>query len=255
MSLTNPWTDLRETVRAGLSTGENLSVHRERLHRWAPPVALVFAVASVAAMPLSLWLYLSNRDHVAVHYLYGDYVAGVLYPVVGAFLLRRRPDNRVGWVFAATGVIGVNGLAGQYAVAATFVHPHWPLREFASWLSAWAWAPELAVPALLPLLFPDGALASRRWRPVAVAAITAWSVAVVGMAFSRHPIDASDRIFNPWAVPHSTWLRGLSGLALMIVFACSIAGLVSLLRRTRSARGPARAQLQWLLLSVIVTVV
>jgi len=255
MSLTNPWTDLRETVRAGLSTGENLSVHRERLHRWAPSVALVFAVAGVVAMPLSLWLYLSNRDHVAVHYLYGDYVAGVLYPVVGAFLLRRRPDNRVGWVFAATGVIGVNGLAGQYAVAATFVHRDWPLRELASWLSAWAWAPELAVPALLPLLFPDGALASRRWRPVAVVAITALSVAVVGMAFSRHPIDASDRIFNPWAVPHSTWLRGLSGLALMIVFACSIAGLVSLVRRTRSARGPARAQLQWLLLSVIVTVV
>jgi drug/metabolite transporter (DMT)-like permease len=94
-------------------------MHRGRLIRWAPRVALLFAVAAIVATPLSYWLYLANRDHVAVHYLFGDYVAGVLYPLVGAYLLHRRPDNRVGWVFAATSVIGINGFAGQYAVAAS----------------------------------------------------------------------------------------------------------------------------------------
>jgi signal transduction histidine kinase len=215
-------------------------------------VALGFAVAALVATPLSYWLYLSNREHVAVHYLFGDYVAGVLYPLVGAYLLHRRPDNRVGWVFAATSVIGINGFAGQYAVAAS-LHD-WPLGDVTAWVSAWAWAPELAVPALLPLLFPDGTLASRRWRPVAVAAIAGLSIAMLGMAFTHHPIDATDTIFNPWALPHSTWLLYLSRAGLLLVFASTLAGFVSLVLRMRSARGPMRAQLQWLMFSVLVTI-
>jgi signal transduction histidine kinase len=252
MSLQNPWADPRETPRAGPLSGENPSVQRDDLHRWASWVALGFAVAALIATPLSYWLYLDNREHVAVHYLFGDYVAGVLYPLVGAYLLRRRPDNRVGWVFAATSVIGINGFAGQYAVAAS-LHDL-PLRDLAAWISAWAWAPELAVAALLPLLFPDGTLASRRWRPVAVAALTGLSLAMVGMAFSHHPIDATDTIDNPWALPHSTWLLYLSRAGLLLVFASTLAGFVSLVLRMRSARGPIRAQLQWLMLSVLVTI-
>jgi len=231
--------------------------HPGAVRRAAPGVALFFAVAAVIAAPLSLWLYLDNRSHhVDVSYLYGDHVAGLLYPIVGAYLLRRRPDNRVGWVFAATSVVGLNGLAGQYAVAATLVHHgSWPLGNFAGWLNAWAWAPELAVPALLPLLFPDGTLASRRWKPVAVAAIAGLTFAIVLMAFSHHPIDASGAIYNPWAISDSSTLGHVSALGILVVFACTILGLVSLVRRTRAARGPQRAQLQWLMFSVVVTVV
>ncbi|HET7310607.1 MAG TPA: sensor histidine kinase [Mycobacteriales bacterium] len=226
-----------------------------RAVRWAPPVAAAFAFAAVIAAPLSLWLYLANRDQPGVNYLYGDHVAGLLYPVVGAFLLRRRPDNRVGWVFAATSIIGVNGLAGQYAVV-SHLHGGWPLGTFAAWLNAWGWAPELAVPALLPLLFPDGTLASPRWRPVARIAIGALSVTFVALAFSHHPIDASDAIYNPWQLPGGAGkaLLGVSSLGIMVTFACCIAGLVSLVLRTRRTHGPARAQLQWLMFSVVVTV-
>jgi hypothetical protein len=45
-------------------------MHRAGLHRWAPPVALGFAVLAVVSAPLSLWLYLVNRTHVTgVDYL------------------------------------------------------------------------------------------------------------------------------------------------------------------------------------------
>ena len=254
MTLTNPWADLREFPRAGLPTGDTGAVDRGRLLRWAPAVALGFAVLAVVSAPLSLWLYLANRDHPGVNFLYGDHVAGLLYPLVGALLLRRRPDNRVGWVFAATSFVGVNGLAGQYAVAAHVAgHGGWPLSTVAAWINAWAWAPELAVPALLPLLFPDGTLASPRWRWVARGAIVSLAGSVVALAFSRHAIDASDSVMNPWALPGSA-LLDVSRLTILLTFAASIAGLVSLVLRTRRSRGPARAQLQWLMFSVVVTV-
>ena len=244
MAMLNPWAS---------DTG---GVHRGGIHRWAPPVALAFAMLAVIAAPLSLWLYLVNRSHhVPVEYLYGDHVAGLLYPLVGAYLLRRRPDNRVGLVFAATSFAGLNGLAGQYAVYAALVHHgSWPLGDLAAWINAWAWAPELVVPALLTLLFPDGTLSSRRWKPVAVAAITGLTLAIVLMAFSRHPIDSSSKIYNPWTITDARWFQHLSVIGIMLVFACTIIGLVSLVRRTRAARGTQRAQLQWLMFSVVITV-
>ena len=84
--------------------------------RWTIRAAGVLALVSVVATLASLLLYLDNRRHVDVSYTYADVVAGVLYPCLGAFLVRRRPDNRVGWILVATWVVGLNGLANQYAV-------------------------------------------------------------------------------------------------------------------------------------------
>ena len=257
MSRTDPWAVPRNSRRAGPPSGEDERVHGARLLSWAPRAALASAAVAVVAAPLSVWLLVLNRrDGLQVDYLYGDYVAGLLYPLVGAYLLRRRPDNRVGWVFAATAVNGLNGFVGQYAVASRLGHGgSWPLTDLAAWLGAWAWAPELAVPALLPLIFPDGTLASRRWRPVAATAIVALGVTCLSLAFSHHPIDASDAVMNPWVLGSGDALLVVSRVGVLLLFACSLAGLGCLVLRTRRARGVARAQLQWLMFSVVVTVV
>jgi signal transduction histidine kinase len=216
-------------------------------------LAVVLAVVSVVATIASLVLYADNRRHLDVGYTYADVVAGVLYPCLGAFLVRRRPDNRVGWVLAATWIVGLNGLANQYAVSAILVHPGLPLAELAAWVAAWAWVPELAVPVLLPVLFPDGRLPSRRWRPFVVVAAVLLAAAVGVLAFSKHPIDASEAIFNPWYVGGDQLFK-LGVLAVIGLFALTPVALVSLVLRTRRARGVERAQLQWLAFSVLVTV-
>jgi signal transduction histidine kinase len=222
--------------------------------RWTIRLAGVLALVSVVATLASLFVYVDNRRHLDVSYTYADVVAGVLYPCLGAFLVRRRPDNRVGWVLVATWVVGLNGLANQYAVSAVLVHPGLPLAALAAWFASWAWVPELAVPVFLPVLFPDGRLPSRRWRPFVVAAGVLLATAVLVLAFSRHPIDANEGIFNPVQVGgDQLFLVGV--LAVLGLFVLTPVGLVSLVLRTRRAHGVERAQLQWLQFSVLVAVI
>jgi DNA-binding CsgD family transcriptional regulator len=134
---------------------------------WLVRGAVASAIVATLATVASLWLYVVNtRLGLTPNYLYGDAVAGLLYPAVGAYLVRRRPDNVVGWIFAATAPLGVTALANQYAVYALLGHPgELPLGELAAWIAAWGWAPALFIPTLLPLYFPDGTLPSPRWRP------------------------------------------------------------------------------------------
>ena len=189
--------------------GDNPAVANTH-QRWTIRLAGVLALVSVIATVASLLLYLDNRRHVDVNYTYGDVVAGVLYPCLGFFLVRRRPDNLVGWVLVATWVAGLNGLANQYAVSAVLVHPGLPLAALATWFAAWAWVPELAVPVFLPVLFPDGRLPSPRWRPFVVVAAVLLATAVLVLAFSKHPIDANESIFNPVTSAATTSSRSAS---------------------------------------------
>jgi signal transduction histidine kinase len=222
---------------------------------WTTRLAVVLALVSVVATVGSLLVYADNRRHLAVGYTYADVVAGVLYPCLGAFLVRRRPDNRVGWVLSATWVVGLNELANQYAVSAVLVHPGLPLASLAAWVASWAWVPELAVPVLLPVLFPDGRLPSRRWRPYVAVALVLLAAAVLLLAFSHHPIDASDQVYNPWSAGQGRLLSQVGVVAVLGLFAMTPVGLVSLVLRTRRAQGVERAQLQWLQFSVLVTVI
>ncbi|MGZ4436095.1 MAG: ATP-binding protein [Nocardioidaceae bacterium] len=225
-----------------------------RAHRDASYVATGVAAAALAATAVSVWLYVVNVRSVDVRYLYGDAFAGVLYPCVGAVLVRLDPRNRIGWVFAATSLLGLNALANQYAVTAHLVRPGLPLADLSAWFAGWGWMPELFVPVLLPLLFPTGALPSRRWRPVLLAEAALLAVLWLTLAFTAHPIDASEKVVNPWGVDVPA-ARVLIPVALLGLVAGVLAGLASLLLRMRRSRGMQRQQLQWLVLAVVVTVV
>ena len=239
--------------RPGARRGDNPAVTTTHT-RWTTRLAGVLALVSVVATVASLLLYLDNRRHVDVSYTYADVVAGVLYPCLGAFLLWRRPGNLVGWVLTATWVVGLAGFANQYAASAVLVHPGLPLGAVATWLAAWTWVPELAVPVFLPVLFPDGRLPSRRWRPFVAVATVLLTTAVLVLAFSRHPIDANETIFNPWHVGGDELYR-VGVVAVVGLFVLTPVGLVSLVLRTRRARGVERAQLQWLQFAVLVSVI
>jgi hypothetical protein len=92
------------------------------------------------------------------------------FPTVGTLIASRRPNNPIGWICLATGIFWVLGfLTAPYGVYGMVVNPgSVPFPAQIGALTAWLWVPAAGLTVLyLPLLFPDGRLLSRRWRPLA----------------------------------------------------------------------------------------
>jgi hypothetical protein len=125
-------------------------------------LALCLAVAQVM-------LLISNQPVlVGVDRLPPEIVAVPGFATMGAVLTTRRPRNPIGWVFVAVALgVAVEGFTLHYAIRALAVAPgSLPLGWFMAWLSQ-ILGPMGTLPlALLLLLFPNGRLPSRRWRPL-----------------------------------------------------------------------------------------
>ena len=97
-------------------------------------------------------------------------VLALTYPTVGALVASRRPENPIGWIFLATGLIALafQGFALVYADYDLFVRPgSLPGTEYMAWFSQWIALPFVVLgTVLLLLLFPSGHLPSRRWQVV-----------------------------------------------------------------------------------------
>lgn len=125
----------------------------------------------------------------------------------------------------------------------------------AIWVSHWAWAPGLGLLlTFVPLLFPDGRLPSRRWRPVAwLSAIPIVIIPVltaVALWSWRGPA-----LLDPNSVSQATGdLSAVLFPAYVLMLGCGLACLAALLLRFRRARGMERQQLKWLLFACAVTI-
>jgi hypothetical protein len=170
------------------------------------------------------------------------------FSVVGAIIASRQPRNAIGWLFCSVGVtIGLNSFAGDYAefwLASGFGPDS--LGETAAWLSSWLWFLLVYVPmSFLLLLFPDGRLPSRRWRPVAWGVALGTAGGVVGYALKAGPLVDFPHIANPYGVDSP--VVGMVGVAGSIVAAGSmVASAVSLIVRLRHAGSVERQQIKWL---------
>jgi hypothetical protein len=92
------------------------------------------------------------------------------FPLVGAVIATHRPGNPLGWIFIVIGLSqGLVIFGAEYGRYGFRTAPGTvPGGGLAIWVSQWAWAPGLGLLlTFVPLLFPDGRLPSRRWRPVA----------------------------------------------------------------------------------------
>ena len=109
-------------------------------------------------------------------------VLGVSFSLLGAVIVHRRPENRIGWIYLGIGVLmPLPGIAALYYARSAAVGGL-PGARWAAWFDDWGSV--LIFPTGLSLfaflLFPDGRLPSSRWRWLGrVAVLTAAAEAVL----------------------------------------------------------------------------
>jgi two-component system, NarL family, sensor kinase len=123
-------------------------------------------------------------------------------PLVGAGIARSEPRNPVGWIVLASGCfLPLATAAYLYARAAFQEHADLPAASWAGWLDGWPWVPAVAlVPVVGLLLFPNGRLPSRRWRPVLLVGVAVLAAISVSLLFGPTLLDFPDQA-NPTALP------------------------------------------------------
>ena len=93
---------------------------------------------------------------------------------------------------------------------------------------------------------PDGRLRSRRWRPVAAAAVAAAALALVGSSLAPARLEDLP-IANPFGLagPAGDVAGTLAAVGILLWLATLVAALLCVVLRFRAARGVERQQLRW----------
>jgi hypothetical protein len=172
------------------------------------------------------------------------------FATVGALLAWKRPENPIGWLLSATGLVVAVAIFGVFLA-------HFPRTlTLADWLG-FLYLLGFGLCVFVVLLFPTGELPSRRWRPVAWAAGAGLAGWVLGCAFAPTLITVSPPVRNPAGVTGPAGdifkLMALGGTTLLA--AAGLAAVLSLAFRYLRAQTVERAQLKWLVYAAAVIVV
>ncbi len=169
------------------------------------------------------------------------------FPIVGALVASKRPCNRIGWILLADGslwmFLGMSDYYGVYGVARPGSVP-FPVGV--AGLNHWLWVPAVGLfGTYLLLLFPDGRLPSKRWRPIAWLSGAVIVLLSVGVALSPEPLQNLGGVRNPFGIEVHPWVA-YAGYALPLLPLCMLASALSLVLRFRGSRGEERQQLKWI---------
>ena len=128
-----------------------------------------------------------------------------------------------------------------------------PASNVAAWVNAFIWVPTLAMMAgVTPLLFPDGKLPSRAWRPAAWLLAIGVVGLVVCIAVYPSALGTPRVVDRAFRLPIADEVFDRAAYVALLVTGIGISlGASSLVLRWRRATGVVREQLKWLSLSVI----
>jgi hypothetical protein len=172
----------------------------------------------------------------------------VAFPLVGALIASRRPQNPIGWICLADGLLWMLlGLFDYYSVYGLARPGSVPFPATVAGLSLWLWVPTVGLLAIyLVLLFPDGKLPSRRWRPLAWLSGAVIVLASVGSGLSPGPIAELGGVGNPFGLEGQPWVAFAANIVLVPFLVCILASVVGLILRYRHSRGEERQQIKWI---------
>jgi hypothetical protein len=210
------------------------------------------AAMFVASVPL---LVLARSAHIPssweANLTVGDLLGGVIFlifPLVGALIASRRPRNAIGWILLAEGLLwmflGMTDYYGLYGVARPGSVP-FPVGVAA--VNNFMWVPAVGLlGTYVFLLFPDGRLPSRRWRPLAWLSGTVIVLVSVLVGLTPGGLQNLGGIRNPYALEGYPWLETVAYIVLPLLPLCMLASVISLVMRYRRSRGEERQQIKWI---------
>jgi hypothetical protein len=209
-------------------------------------------VLFVASVPL---LVLTRSAHIPssweANLTVGKLLGGALFlifPLVGALIASRRPRNAIGWILLAEGLLwmflGVTDYYGLYGVARPGSVP-FPVGVAA--VNNFMWVPAVGLlGTYVFLLFPDGRLPSRRWRPLAWLPGTVITLVSIYVGLAPGALQNLGGIRNPFGLEGYPWVEAAGYFVLPLLPLCMVASVLSPVMRYRRSRGEERQQIKWI---------
>ncbi len=119
-------------------------------------------------------------------------ILAACWAITGALLITARPRNAVGWLVLLCGVLqgwaNFGNEYGSYGVAVA--DPGWPLADWVAQSSSMIYLPSLILPITVILaVYPDGRLASRRWRLPVIATSVGLAAITLGAMLTQDAYD------------------------------------------------------------------
>lgn len=184
------------------------------------------------------------------------------FATVGTIVAARHPRNPVGWIFIVVGLTPTTGFfTGAYAARSYETAGGLPAVTLIEWVSSWAWFPGIALLASFGLLlFPDGRLPSRRWKPVPYFAAILIGVVTLSMALLPGPMEPFDASLpstvNPFGIEtFGSVIESVEGIGFGLFPLMALVCVISLGFRFRGATTEQRQQIKWFAYSALVLLV
>ena len=191
---------------------------------------------------------------VDIPFIIGVVICVLSFGTIGAVIATQAPGNPIGWLYecAAFGLVLVMS-ASEYAFRGLGDLTALPAVPYVYWLNQAVTPIAMSLIPIALVLFPDGRLLSRRWRPILWSLIAAAVVGSFASAFLEGVFQVGDSAYvkNPFSIGSGgadrLWLLLVSLLLVGIV-----GSLSSVVVRYRRSEAEQRQQLRWLAAAVLV---
>lgn len=237
-----------------------LRPHAPALRRAAWLAGTIWVVV-LAATVVSIWL--SDHQNGPIVLSPGDLwetvavsiILVIPYSTIGALILAYRPENHVGWVLLAIGILAAfNTLTSAYG---NYSHPvDLQVSATIAGLSEITWLPPLLLAVtLVPLLYPTGHPPGSRWRwliwtTLLSIALFFFAAFVEGWTQRNAIASGATELPDPQG-----WFLIVLLVAAMLVIVSMLGSIASMVVRFRHSTGQERDQLKWFVLAIGIVAV
>ena len=225
---------------------------------FAATVGLVLAAFETAVRVGDIPLPLSFGLRQGVGIELSRAVGALAYATVGLLIINRRPSHLIGWVMLLLGLdSAVEDYTIWYAISAVLGVTIRDRVDLALWFASWHWVVMNVPTSIMPLIFPNGQLPSRRWLPALFLSLAAMTLQGIGYAYVPGYLYLFPGFPNTLAAPeaYAGLLRVVIGLSLGMVGAATVLAALSVVARYRGAGVRQRQQLKWFAFAAVLVTI